>query len=158
MLSLKCRYKLNRMLVNRKSLVSNVPSLKKQGCRHIIQKDYQCIDCQSFIPQFVGSIFDTGGQITFLNIKYVNEFIDNIASNNNGQTPCKPRLIYENYKPKNVHEMREYILFTIDKSLTKSLKRGILTSEHIRIIGNPGCGKNLSSEIFTYIQMKRIRE
>jgi len=35
----------------------------------------------------------------------------------------KPKVIYENYKPKNVYEMREYILYTIDKSLTKALKR-----------------------------------
>jgi hypothetical protein len=34
-----------------------------------------------------------------------------------------PKVIYENYKPKNVYEMREYILYTIDKSLTKALKR-----------------------------------
>jgi hypothetical protein len=33
-------------------------------------------------------------------------------------------IIYENYKPKNVYDMREYILYTIDKSLTKALKRG----------------------------------
>ncbi len=41
----------------------------------------------------------------------------------------RPKAIYDCYKPKNIHEMREYILYTIDKSLNKAHKRNKLTSE-----------------------------
>jgi hypothetical protein len=110
------------------------------------------------MPSFKSSIFDTGGITTFLNIKYVNDFVDQIESNNNGMTSGKPKVIYENYKPKNVNEMREYILYTIDKSLVKAQKRGQLSSEHLRIMGQPGSGKNLSTDIVSYIYIKKNRE
>ena len=103
-------------------------------------------------------MFDTGGITTFLNIKYVNEFVDHFESNNNGMTLGKPKVIYENYKPKNVYEMREYMLYTIDKSLTKAVKRDQIGEEHLKVLGKPGSGKNLSSELISYIIFKRNRE
>ena len=103
-------------------------------------------------------MFDTGGITTYLNIKYVNEFVDQYESNNNGMTLGRPKVIYENYKPKNVYEMREYILYTIDKSLTKALKRGQISNDHIKALGKPGSGKNLSTELISYIIFKRNKE
>jgi hypothetical protein len=70
----------------------------------------------------------------------------------------RPKVIYENYKPKNVYEMREYILYTIDKSLAKALKRDQINDQHIKVLGKPGSGKNLSSELISYIIFKRNRE
>ena len=103
-------------------------------------------------------MFDTGGITTYLNIKYVNEFVDHYESNNNGMTLGRPKVIYENYKPKNVYDMREYILYTIDKSLTKALKRGQISNDHIKALGKPGSGKNLSTELISYIIFKRNKE
>ena len=103
-------------------------------------------------------MFDTGGITTYLNIKYVNEFVDHYESNNNGMTLGKPKVIYQNYKPKNVYEMREYILYTIDKSLTKALKRDQINEEHLKVLGKPGSGKNLSSELISYLIFKKNRE
>ena len=121
-------------------------------------KDYACQECSILIPSFKGSLFDTGGITTFLNIKYVNDFVDQIESNNNGMTSGKPKVIYENYKPKNVQEMREYILYSIDKSIIQASKRGLLSTDHLKILGTPGCGKNLSSEIVSYLVIKKNRE
>ena len=121
-------------------------------------KDYKCQDCNQFLASFKSSMFDTGGITTFLNIKYVNEFVDHFESNNNGMTLGKPKVIYENYKPKNVYEMREYMLYTIDKSLNKAVKRDQIGEEHLKVLGKPGSGKNLSSELISYIIFKRNRE
>ena len=73
-------------------------------------------------------------------------------------TSGKPKVIYENYKPKNVNEMREYILYTIDKSLQNAQKWGQLSNDHLRILGQPGSAKNLSTEIVSYIYIKKNRE
>ena len=54
----------------------------------------------NYIPMF-RSIFDTGNVSTYLNIKYINEFQDQVSNNNMGQLKGKAILIYENYKPKN---------------------------------------------------------
>lgn len=116
------------------------------------------MDCNQFQASFKGSLFDTGGITTYLNIKYVNEFVDHYESNNNGMTLGKPKVIYENYKPKNVYEMREYILYTIDKSLAKALKRDQINEQHLKVLGRPGSAKNLSSELMTYMIFKKNRE
>ena len=54
--------------------------------------------------------------------------------------------------------MREYILYTIDKSLLQASKRGQLSTDHLKVLGTPGCGKNLSSEIVSYLVIKKNRE
>ncbi len=54
--------------------------------------------------------------------------------------------------------MREYILYTIDKSLINASKRGQLSTDHLQILGTPGCGKNLSTELVSYIEIKKKRE
>lgn len=71
---------------------------------------------------------------------------------------CHPKLIYECYKPKNINEAREYLLYLIDNSLLKAKKSGTLTNEHMKILGQPGCGKNLSNELLNYINIKKQRE
>ena len=106
------------------------------------------------MPSFKGSIFDTGGIPTFFNIKYVNEYLDEIESINIGNASSKPKIIYECYKPKHIMEMKEYILYTIDKSLKQAEKKGILTNDHLKIMGKPGCGKNLSAELMAYKYIK----
>ena len=94
---------------------------KKPICKHMRVRDYECLDCGHLLASFK-NIFDTGGVLTYLNIKYVNEFQDEVQSKNMGHTNGKGQLIYENYKPKNSVEMREYILYTIDKALSKAFK------------------------------------
>lgn len=54
--------------------------------------------------------------------------------------------------------MREYILYTIDKSLTKALKRDQINEEHLKVLGKPGSGKNLSSELISYLIFKKNHE
>lgn len=149
---------MNRMYINRKTTFDVSNQNKRQGCRHLTVKDYKCQECNQFIASFKGSMFDTGGITTYLNIKYVNEFVDNFESNNNGMTLGRPKVIYENYKPKNVYDMREFILYTIDKSLTKALKRDSITDDHLKVFGKPGSGKNLSAELISYMIFKKNRE
>lgn len=131
--------------------------LKRLHCRHLQLKDNQCLDCQHNMPHFKGSIFDTGNITTYLNIRYVNEYFDEQLAAK-GNCPDRGNIIYENYKPKNVHEMREYILYVIDKSLKKANKKGQLSAEHIKILGQPNQGKNISSELTSYKALKKNRE
>lgn len=55
-----------------------------------------------------------------------------------GQLQGKCLPIYDNYKPKNTHEMREYILYTIEKSLMKKRKRGEISDEVWNLLGQIG--------------------
>ena len=85
-------------------------------------KDYLCLDCQESLTQF-GSIFDTGNVGLYVNIKFINEFFE---EQEDQPTPIDRKIattIYENYKPRNSQEMREYMLFVMDKSLRKLRKQ-----------------------------------
>jgi hypothetical protein len=84
------------------------------------------------LPYFKGSLFDTANITTYLNIRYVNEYFE---EPHEAEGCGKAKIIYENYKPKNVHEMREYNLYVIDKSLRNAQKRGLLTPDHIKVLG-----------------------
>ena len=119
---------------------------KKIVCKHIKVKDYLCLECNNYIPEFK-NIFDTGNICTYLNIKYVNEFQDQVESNNMGQITGAAKVIYENYKPKNIQEMREYILFTIDKSIKSQIKIGMISKDIIKMLGSIGNPKHISTEL-----------
>jgi hypothetical protein len=75
-----------------------------------------------------------------------------------GQIVGKAQVIYESYKPKNTQEMREYILFSIDKSLAKIKKSGKLCQESLKIIGDIGNPKYISTELKSYLYLKKNRE
>eukprot|EP00347_Sterkiella_histriomuscorum_P002278 403368770 len=161
MLEPEIKYKMNRLKKknrNNETVQGEDSNLnKKVICKHLKVKEYQCLDCNQMIPQFK-SIFDTGNIQTYLNIKCINEFQDQVQSNNMGQLKGKSLMIYENYKPKNTQEMREYILFTIEKSLKKAVKQGILSQSMIKYIGQLGNIKNLSNELKSYIYVRKQRE
>ena len=95
-------------------------------------------------PSFRESIFDSSsGTLSFpclLNIRYVNEFYQQEQQKASvmQELLAKPKIIYENYKPKNILEMREYNLYVIDKELKKLVKRGLISPDVERIVGTPG--------------------
>ena len=61
---------------------------KKPICKHMRVRDYECLDCGHLLASFK-NIFDTGGVLTYLNIKYVNEFQDEVQSKNMGHSNGK---------------------------------------------------------------------
>lgn len=76
-----------------------------------------------------------------------------------GQLKGKCQTIYESYRPRTSHEMREYILYTIDKSVQKARKRGEISDEVFRMLGGAAGGpKHLSQELRAFIQLKKQRE
>ena len=64
-----------------------------------------------------------------------------------GQITGAAKVIYENYKPKNIQEMREYILFTIDKSIKSQIKIGMISKDIIKMLGSIGNPKHISTEL-----------
>jgi hypothetical protein len=74
-----------------------------------------------------------------------------------GQTKGKPQVIYENYKPKNTHEMREYMLYVINRSLSKALQNGTIKrdSKTHQVLGKINSFKNLSLNLQLYIETKK---
>ena len=54
--------------------------------------------------------------------------------------------------------MREYILYTIDKSLKSYKKQGLLTKSMLKRLGQIGNYKHLSSELKNYIYVRKQRE
>lgn len=137
---------------------------KRLNCKHPNVTAFECQECRLVFPSFKESIFDSAtGVLSFpclLNIKYVNEFYQQEQKNASVMQVvlAKPKIIYENYKPKNVLEMREYNLYVIDKQLRKMVKRGLLSTDVERIVGTPGQGRHLSAELLTYKALKKNRE
>jgi len=117
-----------------------------------------------------GCIFDTlkGKVRTFMKVLYENDFLEDFAAPNNtndGPTPAPEEygaeggeaevrlenvaaeVIYQQYQPANVTELREYMLFTICKRLNKQFKM----SQTPSVLG-PGHANHLSSKLINYLQ------
>ena len=133
--------------------------------------NWLCTDCNQKVSSF-GCIFDTlkGKVRTFMKVLYENDFLEDFAapnSNNDGAgaNPAPEEdaadggepeaklenvaaeVIYQQYQPANVTELREYMLFTICKRLNKQFKK----SQTPSVLG-PGHANHLSSKLINYLQ------
>ncbi|CDW89042.1 zinc carboxypeptidase family protein [Stylonychia lemnae] len=123
-------------------------------CRHKEIKDYKCTKCNYQVHNFQ-SFFDSGQIQTYIRVLFLTEsenMMETIYPKNSAglNQAITPKLIFECYKPTNVIQMREVILYMIHKNLRNQLKNNPQNYSEIKKLINIQMAQDPDAHKYTH--------